>query len=265
MLSAEVADRVENADIDYMKARIAALAGLPGNPHDAHVRRAGDATALLVGADPNPFYNNVMGMTATSVEHLAELGEWYAEHDIVLRVDVTPQASDEALYAALGAAGLGHVGFFGALYGAPDVIGRDMAGAPDGMTIEPAEIEEFASVYVQGLQYAAARAETMAASVLVLASVPGVHLFRARSGGTTIGVGLLHVCARTAYLAAASTLAEARGRGAQLAMITRRAALAAELGCDLVVGHAAFGSSSQRHLERAGLQMAYTKALWARP
>ena len=146
-----------------------------------------------------------------------------------------------------------------------DSIARDTTGSPDGMTIEPADIEEFASVYVQGLQYAAARAATMTASVLVLSSVLGVHLFRARSGGTTIGVGLLHVCGRTAYLAAASTLAEARGRGAQLALISRRAELAAELGCDLVVGHAAFGSSSQRNLERAGLQMAYTKALWARP
>ena len=265
MLSAEVADRVENADIDYMTARITALAALPGNPHGAHVRRLGDATALLVAADPNPFYNNVMGMTARSVEHLADLGEWYAGHGVILRVDVTPQAGDDALYASLRAAGLSHVGFFGALYATPDAVASCAVGIAGEVTIESAEIDEFASVYVEGLAYPSAHAATMTASVLVLSSVPDVHLFRARAGGRTIGVGLLHVCAGTAYLAAASTLIDARGRGAQLALIRHRVEVAAELGCDLAVGHAAFGSSSQRNLERAGLRMAYTKALWARP
>lgn len=264
MLSADVAERVENADIDYMAARIRALAELPGNPHGAYVRRVGDATAFLVTADPNPFYNNVMGMTSRSIGHLAELGEWYARHDTVLRVDVTPQSGDDALYASLRAAGLGQVGFFGTLFAAPDVVAAQAASVRTGVTIEPAEIGEYASVYVQGLVYPPAFVATMTASVLVLAAVPDVHLFRARSGGRTIGVGLIHVCGTTAYLAAASTLVEARGRGAQLALIVHRAEVAAALGCELVVGHAAFASSSQRNLERAGLRVAYTKALWAR-
>jgi len=265
MLSADVAERVEHADIDYMAARIDALAGMAGNPHGAHVRRCEDATAFLVAADPNPFYNNVMGMTARSVGHLAELGEWYARHDTVFRVDVTPQAASDVLFAALREAGLAHVGFFGALYATPEAVAGDITGGIADVSIEPAEIEEYASVYVEGMVYPAAQAATMSASVLVLSSVPGVHLCRARIGGRTVGVGLVHVLGRTAYLAAASTLVDARGRGVQLALIARRAALAASLGCDLLVGHAAFGSSSQRNLERAGLRMAYTKALWARP
>jgi len=264
MLSADVAERVEKADIDYMTARIGALADLPGNPHGAFVRRIGDATAFLVAADPNPFYNNVMGMTSRSVEHLAELGEWYARHDTTLRVDVTPQSGDDALYTSLRAAGLGQVGFFGTLFAAPDSVVAHSTGVSVDVTIEPAEIDEYASVYVQGLVYPSAYVATMTASVLVLSAVPDVHLFRARSGGRTIGVGLLHVCGTTAYLAAASTLVQARGRGAQLALIVRRAEAAAGLGCDLVVGHAAFASSSQRNLERAGMRVAYTKALWAR-
>jgi len=264
MLSAEVADRVEHADIEYMAARIEALAALAGNPHGAHVRRCGDATAFLVAADPNPFYNNVMGMTARSVEHLAELGDWYAQHDTTFRVDVTPQAACDEVFTALRHAGLAQVGFFGALYAEPDAVAAAVAGRGADLLIEAAEIEEYASVYVDGLAYPAANAATMSASVLVLASVPGVHLFRARIDRRTIGVGLLHIRGRTAYLAAASTLADARGRGAQLGLIVRRAELAASLGCDLVVGHAAFASSSQRNLERAGFRTAYTKALWAR-
>ena len=264
MLSADVAERVEHADIDYMAARIDALAGQPGNPHGAHVRHCCDATAFLVAADPNPFYNNVMGMTARSVEHLVELGEWYAQHDTTLRVDVTPQAASDVLFTSLHDAGLAHVGFFGALYATPDMVAAEAAGSRADVIIEPAEIDEYTSVYVEGLVYPAAAVATMSTSVLVLSSIPGVHLFRARIGARTVGVGLLRVCDRTAYLAAASTRVDARGRGAQLALIAHRAELAASLGCDLVVGHAAFGSSSQRNLERAGLRMAYTKALWAR-
>ena len=65
-----------------------------------------------------------------------------------------------------------------------------------------------------------------------------------------------------AYLANASTLPELRNRGVQTALIAARIADARAAGCDTVCAGAAFGSQSQRNLQRAGLQVAYTKAVW---
>jgi hypothetical protein len=71
-----------------------------------------------------------------------------------------------------------------------------------------------------------------------------------RTGG---GVGLL---------ANSATVPAFRQRGCQTALIRRRLADAAEQGCELVAAQCAFGGASQRNLERAGLRIAYTKAVW---
>jgi hypothetical protein len=51
----------------------------------------------------------------------------------------------------------------------------------------------------------------------------------------------------------------------QTALIRHRLAAARDSGCDLAAGHAAVGSVSQRTMERCGLQLAFTKALWSAP
>ena len=64
------------------------------------------------------------------------------------------------------------------------------------------------------------------------------------------------------YLANASTLPAFRRRGVQGALIAARIADARAAGCEAVCSQAEFGSASQRNLERAGLSVAYTKAVW---
>jgi hypothetical protein len=53
-----------------------------------------------------------------------------------------------------------------------------------------------------------------------------------------------------------------RGRGCQSALLSRRIADAAAAGCDSVASLAEFGSGSHRNLERAGLRVAFTQAVW---
>ena len=40
--------------------------------------------------------------------------------------------------------------------------------------------------------------------------------------------------------------------------------VANQLGCELIVGQARFGSISQNNMERAGMKIAYTKAIWTK-
>jgi ribosomal protein S18 acetylase RimI-like enzyme len=99
-------------------------------------------------------------------------------------------------------------------------------------------------------------------SVARWAALGAWRLYLARVDGEPAGAALLTLDEDIGYLANASTLPEYRGRGVQTALIARRIGDAAACGCDTVCSGAAFGSVSQRNLQRAGLHVAYTKAVW---
>jgi hypothetical protein len=86
--------------------------------------------------------------------------------------------------------------------------------------------------------------------------------FLAELDGQPIATGALCIHKGVALLAGASTIPEARRRGAQLALLDSRLSYAAEHGCDLAMMCAAPGSSSQRNAERQGFRIAYTRIKW---
>jgi GNAT superfamily N-acetyltransferase len=86
--------------------------------------------------------------------------------------------------------------------------------------------------------------------------------FLAELDGSPVATGALCICEGVALLAGASTVPEARGRGAQLALLDARLRHAAERGCDLAMMCALPGSASQRNAERQGFRIAYTRIKW---
>jgi GNAT superfamily N-acetyltransferase len=86
--------------------------------------------------------------------------------------------------------------------------------------------------------------------------------FLAELDGRPVATGALSICEGVALLAGASTIPEARGRGAQLALLDARLRHAAEHGCDLAMMCALPGSASQRNAERQGFRIAYTRIKW---
>jgi GNAT superfamily N-acetyltransferase len=259
LLSQDAVGRVERADQDYLAARVGALSRLPGNPDGAQVRQFGNAYAFLVASVPNPVFNHVAGLTAEDVGALPELARWYRAHGLLLRAEITPAQADPVLLGALAGQGLRQTGFYTGLYARPAMAITDPVAGP---RVEIADPAEFARVYVAGFEFPRPRQDTMARSVEVLAGHPGCRFFRARTGTATDGVGLLFLAGGTGYLATAATLPDRRGRGVQTALVRHRIAAAAEAGSDLIAGHAAPGSGSQRTMERCGLRVACTKAIW---
>jgi hypothetical protein len=83
--------------------------------------------------------------------------------------------------------------------------------------------------------------------------------------GRPVATGAMSICEGVALLAGASTVPEARGRGAQLAMLDARLRHAAASGCDLAMMCALPGSASQRNAERQGFRIAYTRIKWRLP
>ena len=262
MLSPDVAVRVEQVDGDYMRARVTALAELPGNPYGAAVRRVGDGYAFVVRALANPLFNHVTGLTSADADRLGELADWYAEHGRSMRVEVTPAQGSPTLFAALVRQGLHQTGFYAGLYASPTSVSTlDV----DGPVVEPADVAEFADCYVRGFEFPVRSRSMLAESVRVLAGRADTDFYRARLGSSTAGVAMLFRCAGVGYLATAATLPEFRRRGVQGALIRHRIDVASQAGCDLIVGHTSVGSASHRTMERCGLRLAYTKAIWSRP
>jgi hypothetical protein len=86
--------------------------------------------------------------------------------------------------------------------------------------------------------------------------------FLAELDGRPAATGSMSIHEGVALLAGASTVPEARGRGAQLALLDARLRYAVEHGCDLAMMCALPGSASQRNAERQGFRIAYTRIKW---
>jgi len=87
---------------------------------------------------------------------------------------------------------------------------------------------------------------------------PDALLFLAWVDDEIAGGGLLSMEDGVAGLSTASTLTQFWERGVQTALLQARLTYAVQSGCDLATIHATPGSPSQRNIQRAGFQVAYT-------
>lgn len=126
-------------------------------------------------------------------------------------------------------------------------IGREHAG-------------EFARILGVGFGYP----ETLAPWSRAKAGAAGWRHYLAFDGDTPVATGALLPRGDTAWLGMAATLGSHRGRGAQSALIARRVADAASLGCRFVVTETAEETParpapSYRNLTRLDFQVAYLR------
>ena len=88
---------------------------------------------------------------------------------------------------------------------------------------------------------------------------PGWKHYGAFDDRTLIATALLRVRGEYAWLGLASTLAEHRGRGAQISLLYRRIRDAAAAGCTWLVAEAMADGPSLRNQQRAGFEVAYER------
>lgn len=122
--------------------------------------------------------------------------------------------------------------------------------------VTQAELDEFVEVYLslfsnENWQHA----PTLMKGLL---SMEGVYLQLARYFGQIAGFSILYIQENEAYLAGAGTFPEFRSKGVHTANIKYRKQLALEMGCQILVGAANFGTASMRNMQRAGLDIAWT-------
>src|SRR5262245_1509566 len=224
----------------------------------AELERFGEAVASVDPTRPElDFVNRVYGLWPEDADRAGAIAAFYGDRGVRGWFELAPASGFEKLAAALTAVSAAQIGFHTVLHGPP------LPGERGDVVVERAEDpQQFAEVLLRGHGVPEGARARDRDSVGRWRDRPGWRLYLARVGGEAAGAAVLVLHDDLAYLANASTLPQFRNRGVQTALIAARVADARSAGCDTVCSGTAFGSQSQRNLERAGLQVAYTKAVW---
>jgi GNAT superfamily N-acetyltransferase len=245
----ELVRRLEHAGVRFSLEWLRGLSGV-------RVEQFGRAYAAVNPALPElDFMNTVMGLYPEDERQVAAIAELYAEVDVRAWFELAPAEHPAVLHERLVSIGARAIGFYTMVYGRPEAHEADPRVRP----VRSDEAERFGKVLLRGH---GAPEGTDVAHIVRWAQLPAARAYVAEIDGRAVAAGALSLEGGIGYLASASTLPEFRGRGLQTALIRARIDAAASAGCELASSQAAFGSGSQRNLERAGLRIGYTKTIW---
>jgi len=273
----ELVRRVQAAESGYTVSRLKVLERLPGNPAGIAYRREGRVLAMQARRLPIPLFNRVVGMDDSQSALVAELTAWFRVAGVRGRFDVLPGESTSQLCHRLAAegyvqtgtengAGYAESGFHATLYGEPQEAPEQAAKTVDTERISsPDMLERFLDTYCEGWSMSQQGREGFKNNVRGWLGEPGWHLYLATIGGSGAGTAILYMHQGVGYFADASTTPSARGRGVHQALLARRWHDAHDAGAQLVCGQAAYLSTSHRNMERAGLRLLHTQAIWMAP
>lgn len=260
--SVALSRRLMRVNIAYTIARMKVIETRSGRP--IGIRRFGDAAALLARQVPSPHFNAVVGLRDGQENLVGELDDWYRENQIRPRFLIAPGDLTPALGKALTERGYAVTEFDTVLYGLPPLPGA----APAGFDIEPVNspsaMEEFLDALLAGWSIPVEHHEGAKANMRGWLGVADWRLYLARVDGRPAAAAKLFLHDGVGYFADAATRPEFRARGLQSALLRHRAAAAAQAGAELTHSHAAFGSTSHRNMERIGLRVLHTRAIWTR-
>lgn len=264
MVNRKLAVELENSEIDALHSRLNAIQEIEGNPMGVEMKRFGNATAFSCKNIPGPAFNTVKGLNSEDKGFLEEILDFYRQKEIPVRFEVTPAHTSTELLHQLHRLGFYQSDFHTTLY---IPISEVSAPEDDSISIRKMEKHEastYADIYVQGFQMPAFLKDGVAQNNEVLFDHDQWTFYLASVDGEPAGIGVVFINDRIATLAAAATLPSFRNRGIQRALIQERIHQAYREECSLVVGQAKFGSVSQNNMERAGMRIGYTKAIWVK-
>lgn len=264
ILTKELAQTIEHSEIDTLHSRLTAMQAIEGNPMGVEIQRFGNATAFSIKSIPGPSFNTVKGLADGDEQFVDQLIEFYSAREIPVRIELTPAHASPDLLIHLQQAGFYQSDFHTSLYGS---LMQNSIAVDERITIrrlESHEFDLFAEIYAQGFQMPAFLQSGIAQNNAILHGNDHWTFYLAGVDDEPAGIGVLFVKDGIATLAAAATVPHLRNKGVQQALIQQRIKHATTLHSRLVVGQAKFGSVSQHNMERAGLKIAYTKAIWVR-
>jgi len=270
-VSMATARRIEHAEAEMTRATVAAIGAL-GRAADAFVRALGGGVAAFVRAG-SPM-NKVIGAGVDApldAGTLAALEEALRAHGEPARVELATLAVPET-GAALTARGYRLAGF-------ENVLVRSLAEAPMAQDatvrverMTAATKAAWADTIVDGFAHGddsgavvdAYSRDAIASVMEDVLQATSYERYLAYVGGVLAGAASMRVHDGIATMSGSATLPAQRRRGAQTALIATRLAEARARGAELAVITTAPGSQSQANVMRHGFALAYARAILVR-
>lgn len=197
---------------------------------------------------------------AVSVADVERVEEFYRSRQAASQIDLCPLA-DASLKTLLNERGYQLSEFYNVWFQSLESY-EDAGAAASGVVVRET-VPEDADAWIHAVSAGFAEREDLLPAELETATVffnePETRCFLSLVDGQPAGGGAMFIHEKVAAFFSGSTLAEARGRGAQTALLHARLRAACDAGCDLAVIKTAPGNASQRNVQRVGFQLAYTK------
>jgi GNAT superfamily N-acetyltransferase len=262
LASAELLQRLQAVYVAHMLAGWETVQAVDQNTYGLDILRLGAAVACRSRqlTDVPPF-NRAFGLGSLQGVQLDELLAFCRDEGLTWQADLLPGELTPGLARHLAARGLYQVDFTAMLYGPPTLD----FGGPARVAVEevdPRQPERFIGLWAEGMSHPVAWRTDLVGLWRHWFQMPGYRLYVAHYDGLPAAIAGLWCHDGVAEMHAASTMLEYRGKGCQLALLRQRIADAAGAGCELISAQAVFASAGMRNLERAGLRIACTKAIW---
>ncbi|NIK76775.1 GNAT superfamily N-acetyltransferase [Paenibacillus castaneae] len=265
VINMELAERIQQVEIDYLTSRIRSIGERLGNPEGVEIHRFGKTTAFYIRTMPWGLFNSVKGLSDDDADLLDDIILYYQTRNRAFQFDVDPIHCSPKLFKRLAERGFYQNGFHSVLYGLP----------ADKTPIHPSyihiievknesEFDHYAEIHCLGSGMSLADKHHFVNNNKGILNREGWKIFLAYLDGTPAGVAVMHISGNIASCTLAATHPNYRNRGLQTALLQHRMHEAHKADCTLVAAQASFGSTSQNNMERAGMQLAWTRSIWVK-
>jgi hypothetical protein len=252
-----LAARLESSITFFSAEKQRMLSLLPGNPYGVHIRSFGKALAFLVQRAHSSTFNSVHHISGDDLPYLNTLLDWYHSYDTLCSFEVVPLLSSPLLLWHLAKRGFYQSGFYNVLYGLPRIAKATFPHITI-RAVQPEEKDLFADIYFTSFGVPKTSENNyVRESIRALVEIPSNMCFFALIEKSVAALAVLSLFEGIGYLALAATLPSFRGYGCHKALLQARMEQAARQGCQLIIGQAGVGTSSQRNMEHVGLRLAY--------
>ncbi|WP_433957404.1 GNAT family N-acetyltransferase [Cytobacillus horneckiae] len=246
-----------------LRSRLSAIQSIPGNPMGVEIKEFGQATAFTVKNIPGPSFNKVTGMSDFDADKLKEILRYYEARNIPVQFDISPVGASNQLLFAMAKEGLYQSGFHTSFYKKAE---RCESPKEEGniviREIKGDEFQLFSKLYIKGFNLPEFTMKGIEENNAILYDHADWTFYLAFYQNEPVGLGVLYVNGHTASLNAAAVIPEHRGKGIHQALIKKRIHAASNRHSKKIFSQASFNSTSHRNMEKAGLTIAFTNAIW---
>ncbi|MBU7320217.1 GNAT family N-acetyltransferase [Paenibacillus oleatilyticus] len=263
VVNEELAKRIQQSEIDYFSSRISSIGERSDNPEGVEIKKVGNSIAFYIKSMPWGLFNSVKGFSEDDIDRLEEVINFYRERERRFQLEINPIGVSPKMFRHLSERGLFQEGFHSVLYGLPS---KEAPELPPKIKINQinheTDFDHFAGVHCVGSGMDIAHKHHFVNNNVGLLNRPGWKLYLAYWNEKPAAVAVMYCSGSIASFTLAATAPEFRRNGLQTSLLKWRMHEAYRAGCELVVAQASFGSPSQNNMERVGMQIAWTRAVW---